>query len=167
MATGRRGHNAASQARDGRCRFASSSPVPRAAHRGIPSSSGYARRGTPSSPVKARRGILSSPAEGRRGTPSSRGSHSQKRLTLCSPGCGHRIIRTSPESTLALNNSGKGALVAVPSPKRAPGAGKRSRVKSDGVDPRQVGAWHHQHRMQQETNKALCSRKDAIRWHQA
>ncbi|KAL6602802.1 hypothetical protein ACP70R_043163 [Stipagrostis hirtigluma subsp. patula] len=34
----------------------------------------------------------------------------------------------------------------------------------DGVDPGQIGAWHHQHRMQNGTNRALCSKKAATTW---
>ncbi|TVU29866.1 hypothetical protein EJB05_21454, partial [Eragrostis curvula] len=34
----------------------------------------------------------------------------------------------------------------------------------DGVGPGQIGAWHHQHRMQQGTNTALCSKKAANIW---
>ncbi|KAL6658553.1 hypothetical protein ACP70R_004139 [Stipagrostis hirtigluma subsp. patula] len=34
----------------------------------------------------------------------------------------------------------------------------------DGVDPGQIGAWHHQHKMQQGTNSQLCSNKAANLW---
>ncbi|TVU24458.1 hypothetical protein EJB05_26897, partial [Eragrostis curvula] len=40
---------------------------------------------------------------------------------------------------------------------------KKSKIR-DGVDPGQIGAWHHQHRMQQGTNRALCSKKAATIW---
>ncbi|KAL6660520.1 hypothetical protein ACP70R_001555 [Stipagrostis hirtigluma subsp. patula] len=34
----------------------------------------------------------------------------------------------------------------------------------DGVDPGQIGAWHHQHRTQQGTNRALSSKKASTTW---
>ncbi|KAL6843319.1 hypothetical protein ACP4OV_027032 [Aristida adscensionis] len=42
-------------------------------------------------------------------------------------------------------------------------AGGEIKIKT-GVDPEQIGAWHHQHRMQQGTNRALCSKRAASIW---